>query len=80
MTDRHFAFTKLFYLKLSKKRKEIKAMRTALERQFKTLATTYCKDMFNSVRPNSILAGDSEHSFDWNKYNNKQLTIERLRC
>lgn len=54
-------------------------MRTALERQFKTLATTYCKDMFNSVRPNSILAGDSEHSFDWNKYN-KQLTIERLRC
>ena len=55
-------------------------MRTVLERQFKTLVATYCNDMFSSVRPNSILTGNSEHSFNWDKYSNKQLIIERLRC
>ena len=54
-------------------------MRTLMERKFKTLAATYCNDMFSLVCPNSILVGNSEHSFAWNKYNYRQLT-ERLRC
>lgn len=54
-------------------------MRTIMERKLNTLATTYCKDMFSLVRPNSILVGGSEHSFNWDKYNYKQIT-ERLQC
>ena len=54
-------------------------MKTLMERKLNTLTQTYCDNMFSLVRPNSILAGNSEHSFIWDKYNNEQIT-ERLRC
>ena len=70
MKDRHFDFIK---------KKGFKAMRTAIERNLNTLAETYCDNMFSSVCPIFVLAGNSEYSFIWDKYNSKQIT-ERLRC